>query len=137
MKRWWDDTTGRLLLHLAAVLHRTVASDKANSRWLSRRDRAIRAARRKGVPVEVLAAPLRLSPGWVRQVLAGRNVIVLRTFSKAQGLAGIRLGYGIANPELIQYFVRVKVVFSVSAIAEAAGLAAMRDGAHIQSLPSA
>ena len=67
----------------------------------------------------------------IQQVLAGRNVIVLRTFSKAQGLAGIRLGYGIANPELIQYFVRVKVVFSVSAIAEAAGLAAMRDGAHI------
>ncbi|HET9695571.1 MAG TPA: histidinol-phosphate transaminase [Terriglobales bacterium] len=67
----------------------------------------------------------------IQQVLAGRNVIVLRTFSKAQGLAGIRLGYGIANPELIQYFARVKVVFSVSAIAEAAGLAAMRDGAHI------
>jgi histidinol-phosphate aminotransferase len=68
----------------------------------------------------------------IQHVLSGRNVIVLRTFSKAQGLAGIRLGYGIANPELIQYFARVKVVFSVSAIAEAAGLAAMRDGAHIQ-----
>ena len=68
----------------------------------------------------------------IQHVLAGRNVIVLRTFSKAQGLAGIRLGYGIANPELIQYFTRVKVVFSVSAIAEAAGVAAMHDGAHIQ-----
>jgi histidinol-phosphate aminotransferase len=68
----------------------------------------------------------------IQHMLAGRNVIVLRTFSKAQGLAGLRLGYGIANPDLIQYFARVKVVFSVSGIAEAAGLAAMRDGAHIQ-----
>jgi histidinol-phosphate aminotransferase len=68
----------------------------------------------------------------IQQVLAGRNVIVARTFSKAQGLAGLRLGYGIAHPELIQYLARVKVVFSVSSIAEAAGLAAMRDGAHIQ-----
>ncbi len=66
--------------------------------------------------------------GYVRE---GRNVIVLRTFSKAQGLAGLRLGYGIAHPDLIQYLVRVKVVFSVSSIAEAAGLAAIRDTEHI------
>lgn len=68
----------------------------------------------------------------IQHVLAGRSVIVLRTFSKAQGLAGLRLGYGIAHPDLIQYLARVKVVFSVSAIAEAAGIAAMRDEAHIQ-----
>ena len=68
----------------------------------------------------------------IEYVRAGRNVIVLRTFSKAQGLAGLRLGYGIAHPELISYFARVKVVFSVSSIAEAAGLAAMRDVEHIQ-----
>ncbi len=66
---------------------------------------------------------------YVRQ---GRNVIVLRTFSKAQGLAGLRLGYGIAHPELIQYFSRVKVVFSVSSLAEAAGLAAVRDTEHFE-----
>lgn len=62
----------------------------------------------------------------------GRNIIVLRTFSKAQGLAGIRLGYGIAHPELLQYLSRVKVVFSVSTIAEAAGLAAISDTSHIE-----
>jgi histidinol-phosphate aminotransferase len=67
----------------------------------------------------------------IEYVRQGRNVIVLRTFSKAQGLAGVRLGYGIAHPELISYFARVKVVFSVSAIAEAAGLAAIRDEGHI------
>jgi histidinol-phosphate aminotransferase len=68
----------------------------------------------------------------VDYVREGRNVVVLRTFSKAQGLAGLRIGYGIAHPELIQYFSRVKVVFSVSAIAEAAGLAAMQDMAHVE-----
>jgi histidinol-phosphate aminotransferase len=68
----------------------------------------------------------------VEYVREGRNLIVLRTFSKAQGLAGLRLGYGIAHPELVQYLTRIKVVFSVSSIAEAAGLAAMKDEAHIQ-----
>jgi histidinol-phosphate aminotransferase len=68
----------------------------------------------------------------IEYVREGRNVVVLRTFSKAQGLAGLRLGYGIAHPELISYFARVKVVFSVSSIAEAAGLAAIKDEAHIQ-----
>jgi histidinol-phosphate aminotransferase len=68
----------------------------------------------------------------IEQVREGRNVIVLRTFSKAQGLAGLRLGYGIAHPELISYFARVKVVFSVSALAEAAGLAAINDASHIE-----
>jgi transposase-like protein len=75
VKRWWDDTAGRLLLRLAAVLHRTVASDKANSRWLSRRDRAIRAARRRGVTVEELAERLELTTSWIRQVLAGKKAI--------------------------------------------------------------
>lgn len=65
-------------------------------------------------------------------VRAGRrNVIVLRTFSKAHGLAGIRLGYGCGDPELLQYFGRVRNSFSVSVIAQAAGLAAIRDEGHI------
>jgi len=66
-------------------------------------------------------------------VRAGRpNLLVLRTFSKAHGLAGLRLGYGCGNPELLQYFNRVRNAFSVSALAEAAGLAAIRDEAHIR-----
>jgi histidinol-phosphate aminotransferase len=60
------------------------------------------------------------------------NIVVTRTFSKAQGLAGLRLGYGLAHPDLMQHFSRVKVVFSVSSIAEAAGIAALTDEAHIQ-----
>ena len=68
----------------------------------------------------------------IRYIQAGRNVVVMRTFSKAQGLAGVRLGYGLAHPDLMDYLARVKVVFSVSSIAEAAGLAALRDQAHVQ-----
>jgi histidinol-phosphate aminotransferase len=60
------------------------------------------------------------------------NVIVLRTFSKAHGLAGLRLGYGCGDPELFQYFGRVRNAFSVSVVSEAAGLAAIRDEAHIR-----
>ena len=66
-------------------------------------------------------------------VRAGRqNVLVLRTFSKAHGLAGIRLGYACGNPELLRYFARVRNSFSVSVVAEAAGLAAIRDENHIR-----
>ncbi len=65
-------------------------------------------------------------------VREGRNVAVLRTFSKAQGLAGVRIGYGVAPTELMQYFVRMKTVFTVSGVAEAAALAALEDTAHIR-----
>jgi histidinol-phosphate aminotransferase len=65
-------------------------------------------------------------------VRAGRNVVVLRTFSKAHGLAGARIGYGIAPAEQIAYFARLKTVFSVSGMAEAGALAAMDDKEHIR-----
>lgn len=66
-------------------------------------------------------------------VRSGRpNVLVLRTFSKAHGLAGIRLGYAGGDPELLRYFAKVRNSFSVSVVAEAAGLAAIRDEAHIR-----
>ena len=66
-------------------------------------------------------------------VRAGRpNVLVLRTFSKAHGLAGLRLGYGCGHPELLQYFGRLRNAFSISAVAQAAGLAALRDEEHVR-----
>jgi histidinol-phosphate aminotransferase len=61
-----------------------------------------------------------------------QNVLVLRTFSKAHGLAGIRLGYACGHPELLNYFGRVRNSFSISVVAEAAGLAAIRDERHIR-----
>jgi histidinol-phosphate aminotransferase len=69
----------------------------------------------------------------LNHVRAGRqNVMVLRTFSKAHGLAGIRLGYACGDPELLRHFAKVRNSFSVSTMAEAAGLAAIRDEAHIR-----
>jgi histidinol-phosphate aminotransferase len=65
---------------------------------------------------------------YVRQ---NANVVVLRTFSKAHGLAGLRIGYGLAPAELLGYCARMQNTFSVSAIAQAAALAALDDQRHI------
>src|SRR4051812_28067189 len=65
-------------------------------------------------------------------VREGRPVIVLRTFSKAHGLAGLRVGYGLGPPEILAYLERLRTAFSVSAVAEAAALAALDDTDHIQ-----
>lgn len=62
----------------------------------------------------------------------GRKVVVLRTFSKAHGLAGVRVGYGIGPAELMTYFARMRTTFSVSAVAQAAALAALDDEAHVK-----
>jgi len=62
----------------------------------------------------------------------GGSVVVLRTFSKAQGLAGLRVGYGLGPAELLSYCARLRHTFSVSSLAEAAALAAMDDHAHVK-----
>lgn len=73
MARRWDEMAGRLLLRFAVVLHHTVAGRAATERLQARRNAALLAANRRGVPVEELAARLGLSAGWVRQVLNGRK----------------------------------------------------------------
>jgi histidinol-phosphate aminotransferase len=65
-------------------------------------------------------------------VREGRNVVVLRTFSKAHGLAAVRCGYGFGPAPLIQHFSKMRTAFSVSSMAEAAALAALRDEEHIR-----
>jgi histidinol-phosphate aminotransferase len=60
------------------------------------------------------------------------NLVVLRTFSKIHGLAGLRLGYGIARPEVVEYVDRVRPPFNVNLVAQAAGIAALDDTAHIE-----
>jgi histidinol-phosphate aminotransferase len=62
----------------------------------------------------------------------GRKVVVLRTFSKAHGLAGVRIGYGLGPTELMSYFARMRTTFSVSSVAQAAALAALEDEAHLR-----
>jgi histidinol-phosphate aminotransferase len=70
-----------------------------------------------------------LDPGFGDPVAAllpeFRNVIVTRTFSKAHGLAGLRVGYAIAHPDLIATIDKTLLPFAVSAVAQAAALAAL------------
>ena len=56
-----------------------------------------------------------------------KNLIVLRTFSKAYGMASLRVGYGFADPELIGYFYRVVDPFDVNLFAQEAAVAALQD----------
>jgi len=57
----------------------------------------------------------------------GRNVIVLRTFSKIYGLAGLRVGYGIAKKEIVAVLNRVRSPFNVNSLAQVAALASLED----------
>jgi len=60
------------------------------------------------------------------------NVVVLRTFSKIVGLAGLRIGYGVAQKDCIALLQKVRQPFNVNAIAQAGALAALGDTAHIR-----
>ena len=65
-------------------------------------------------------------------VREGRNVVILHTFSKAYGLAGLRVGYGIARPEIAEVVNRVRSPFNVNLLAQAAAAAALEDQGHIR-----
>ncbi|MCE5299699.1 MAG: histidinol-phosphate transaminase [Spirochaetia bacterium] len=60
------------------------------------------------------------------------NLVVLRTFSKVYGLAGVRVGYAAADPEIISIIERVRASFNVNMPAQAAAEAALRDKAHVE-----
>ena len=76
--------------------------------------------------------PEALQADIIAHIRAGRkNVMVLRTFSKAYGLAGLRIGYGIAHPDVIETLNHVRQPFNANAMAQAAALAALDDDAHI------
>jgi len=65
-------------------------------------------------------------------VRSERSVVVLRTFSKAYGLAAMRVGYGMGPSELISYLTRLKTAFIVNGLGEAAALAALDDREHYE-----
>lgn len=69
-------------------------------------------------------------PDTLKYVREGRNVIVLRTFSKIQGLAGLRIGYGLGNAELINVLQRTRQPFNINSIAQAGALAGLLDDEH-------
>ena len=64
------------------------------------------------------------------------DAVVLRTFSKAFGLAGVRVGYMIGSHEVVETLRKVRAPFSVSSLAQAAALAALSDSAHYEGLRS-
>jgi histidinol-phosphate aminotransferase len=70
-------------------------------------------------------------PDSITHVLNGENVIILHSFSKAYGLAGLRLGYVIAKPELCAQIVGQKRPFQHSSLALAGGIAALQDWDHV------
>ncbi len=79
--------------------------------------------------IEFLDKPADLLP----LIRSGKqNLLLMRTFSKIYGLAGLRIGYGIACPELIAAFEKVRQPFNVNALAQTAALAALDDSAHVK-----
>lgn len=60
-------------------------------------------------------------------VAAGRRLVVMRTFSKAYALAGLRIGYALAPPDVIEALGRVRNAFDVNAVAQAAAVASLED----------
>jgi histidinol-phosphate aminotransferase len=61
-----------------------------------------------------------------------KNLILMRTFSKIYGLAGLRIGYGIGNPDLIVALEKTRQPFNINSLAQAAALAALDDDEHVR-----
>jgi histidinol-phosphate aminotransferase len=80
--------------------------------------------------IEFLDKPMDLIP----LIRSGKkpNLILMRTFSKIYGLAGLRLGYGIGHPEFIAALEKIRQPFNLNSLAQAAGLAALDDNAHVK-----
>ncbi len=72
------------------------------------------------------------APDTVKYIAEGRNVVILRTFSKAYGLAGLRIGYGLAAPGVAAILQKARQPFNANALAQSAALAALADTEHVQ-----
>jgi histidinol-phosphate aminotransferase len=70
-------------------------------------------------------------PDTLAYVKEGRKVVVLRTFSKAASLAGLRVGYAVAEADAVALMNRIRQPFNVNSLAQAAALAALDDEAHV------
>jgi histidinol-phosphate aminotransferase len=71
-------------------------------------------------------------PDGLADVGGDRLLIVLRTFSKIYGLAGLRVGYGVAHPAIIDLLNRLRAPFNVNTLAQVAALAALDDDEHVE-----
>jgi histidinol-phosphate aminotransferase len=80
--------------------------------------------------IEFLDDPVDLIP--LIRLGARKNLVLMRTFSKIYGLAGLRIGYGIATAELASAMEKIRQPFNVNLLSQAAALAALDDAAHVQ-----
>lgn len=71
-------------------------------------------------------------PDALKLIAEGKNVISLRTFSKIYGLAGLRIGYGIARPDIIGYLEQVRAPFNVNSVAQAGAVASLGDPLQVE-----
>jgi histidinol-phosphate aminotransferase len=71
-------------------------------------------------------------PDVLKYVRAGRNVVVMRTFSKIQGLANLRIGYGLAPANIAAILQKTRQPFNANGIAQAGALAGLHDEAHMR-----
>jgi len=71
-------------------------------------------------------------PAALTYIKEGKNIVVLRTFSKIYGLAGLRVGYGMAKPEIIKYLAITKLPFNINRLATIGALAALEDSEHFE-----
>lgn len=69
-------------------------------------------------------------PDTLKFVREGRNVVIMRTFSKIQGLAGLRIGYGLTTPEIAEVLQKCRQPFNTNAIAQAGAIAGLADEEH-------
>jgi histidinol-phosphate aminotransferase len=69
-------------------------------------------------------------PDTLQYMRQGRKVVVLRTFSKAASLAGLRVGYAMADPDAVALLNRIRAPFNVNSLGQVAALAALEDDAH-------
>ena len=79
--------------------------------------------------IDFLQSPVDLLP-FIRRGLKP-NLLLMRTFSKIYGLAGLRIGYGIAQPELIAALEKVRQPFNINSLAQAGAMAALDDDEHL------
>ena len=70
------------------------------------------------------------APDTLKYVREGRNVIIMRTFSKIQGLASLRIGYGMGPAQLIDVLQKTRQPFNANAVAQAGALASLLDEEH-------
>ncbi len=75
-------------------------------------------------------------PDSVEYVRRNKDVLLLKTFSKAYGLAGLRIGYGLGNPRILEAMNRIRQPFNTNSIAHAAAVAALGDSRHLENTRS-